>query len=257
MPNFVLGAGRVYFARRTNNVLGGEKLMAETPNFGYSVDSETIEEYTSDGPTAELALSLPSKVTRTGEFACRDVNDFNLALFTLGVASSQTTAAASISDDPINGGLPLEGDTYYQLGLDAKPNVGVRGIANFVLNGTGGTPIAPNDGENYVVDLTTARLYIPPGSSAIGIVCTADYDTTAKSWGEVVSNDDGPANGALRFVSDNTTGANRDYYFPDVTLVPAGKLELKSRDKVQELGFSFSILKPSDGASVYIDGRPA
>lgn len=257
MANFVLGAGRVYFARAVDGVLGGEKLIAETPSFAYSVASEKVQEYTSDGPTAELAVDISTQVTRNGQFTCRDIADYNLALFTLGSTATQTTSAGAVADDPINGGKALEADTYYQLGLTAKPNVGVRAITDFVLDDAGGSPIAAAGGDNYTVDLATGRLYIPAGSAAIGVICTADYNTTNASWGEVVSSDDGPAAGAVRFVADNTTGQNRDFYFPNVTLNPAGEMALKSRDSVQEIGFEFAILKPASGAAVYIDGRPA
>lgn len=257
MPNFVLGAGKVYFARRTNGVLGGEKLIQETPAFSYSVTSERFQQYTSDGAIAELAVDVPTQVTRTGSFESRDISDYNLALFTIGAAATKATTAGAVSADPINGGVALEADTYYQLGLADAPHVGVRAITDFVLDGAGGTPILPEDGDNYTIDLATGRLYIPAGSAAVGVICTADYNTTNASWGEVTSNDDGAAEGALRFVADNTFGENRDYYFPSVVLGPNGANTLKSRTEGQALGFDFSILKPSSGAAVYIDGRPA
>jgi hypothetical protein len=255
MPNFVLGAGKVYFARLASGVLGGEKLIQETPSFSYSVSSERVQEYSSDGPTAELVVDVPTKVTREGKFSCRDISDYNLALFTLAATATQTTSAAAVTSDPINGGVALAADTYYQLGLAAKPHVGVRAITSFVLDGAGGTPISASSGANYTVDLATGRLYIPAGSAAIGVICTADYNTTAVSWGEVQSSDDGAAEGAIRFVSDNTTGVDRDFYFPSVTIGGDGDNALKSRDSIQELGFSFSIKRPTTGSAVYIDGR--
>lgn len=253
MPNFVLGAGKVYFAPLSSGVLGGEKLIQETPVFQYNVSTERVQEYSSDGATAELVVDVPTQVTRTGTFASRDISDYNLALFTLATAGTQTTTAGAVTDDPVNGGVALAVDTYYQIGLTAKPHVGVRAITDFVLS-TGATTYDVTD--DYTIDLTTGRLYIPAGSSAIGAICVADYNTTNASWGEVVSTDSGAAEGAIRFIADNTTGDNRDYYFPSVIIGGDGDNALKSREQIQQLGFSFSIKKPSSGAAVYIDGRP-
>ena len=77
------------------------------------------------------------------------------------------------------------------------------------------------------------------------------------SWENITSNDLGAKRGALRWVSDNTAGENRDAYFPDVVMSPAGDFQWKSRDTVQALGFEIGIQKPVGGrAAVYINGRP-
>jgi hypothetical protein len=254
MPNFVLGAGKVYFARLSGGVLGGERLIQETPDLSYSVATERVQQYSSDGATAELVVDVPTKVTRSGKFACRDISAYNLALWTLATAGTQSTTAGAVTDDPVNAGVAVAADTYYQLGLTAKPHVGVRAITSFALK-TGATTYDIDD--DYTVNLTTGRLYIPVGSAAIGAIVTADYNTTDASWDEVVSSDAGAPEGALRFIADNTHGDNIDYYFPSVVLGGDGDNALKSRSDVQELGFGFSIKKPTSGAAVYIDGRPA
>lgn len=252
--NFVLGAGKVYFARRTAGVLGGEKLIQETPQLSYAVATERVQGWTSDGAIAELAVDVPVKVERSGKFTCRDINDYNLALFTIASTAAVTTGVAAVAADPINGGVALAADTYYQLGLADYPHVGVRGITDLVLE-TGATVYDIDD--DYTVDLDLGRIYIPAGSSCIGAIVTADYNTSVATWGQVASDDTGAAEGALRFVADNTAGDNRDYYFPSVVLAAEGDAALKDRENVQELGFAFSIQKPATGSAVYINGRPA
>lgn len=254
MANFVLGSGKVYFARRTSGVLAGEKLINETPELSYSVETERVEQWTSDGAIAELAIDVPVKVQRSGKFLCRDIADFNLALFTIGTAGSVTTSAGNVTGSTVNGGVALAADTYYQLGLTTHPHVGVRDITTVVLK-TGGTTHV--SGTDYTVDLTTGRIYIPTGSPCVGAICTADYATTVSTWSQVESANTGAAEGALRFIADNTIGENRDYYFPSVVLGPDGELGLKSREDSQEMGFAFSIQKPTSGSAVYINGRPS
>lgn len=253
MANFVLGSGKVYFATRTNGVLAGEKLIQETPMLSFNVTGERVEHWTSDGTIAELALDVPTKVKRSGKFTCNDISDYNLALFAIGTVSTITTGVAAITASAINGGVALAVDTYYQLGLATHPHVGVRDIASVVLR-TGATTYV--EGTHYTVNLELGRIYIPAGSTCIGAIVTADYSTTVASWGQVATNDSGAFEGALRFVSDNTAGEDRDWYFPVVVLSAEGDSELKSRDKVQELGFNFSIQKPSSGSAVYCNGRP-
>lgn len=253
MANFVLGAGKVYFARRTTGVLAGEKLIAETPTLSYAVTSERVQQYTSDGAIAELAVDVATKVERSGKFTCRDIADFNLALFTIASVATVTTASGAVTGSAINGGVALAADTWYQLGLATHAHVGVRDITSVAIK-TGGTTYTL--GTHYTLDETLGRIYIPAGSTCIGAICTADYSTTVASWGQVASSDDGAAEGALRFVSDNTIGEDRDYYFPSVVLSPDGEMALKSREDTQEIGFAFAILKPTSGSAVYISGRP-
>lgn len=253
MPNFVLGAGKVYFATRTAGVLSGEKLINETPMLSFSVKTERVQQWTSDGAIAELALDVPTKVERSGKFSCQDITDYNLALFAIGAATTVTTGAAAITGSAINGGVALAAGTYYQLGLATHPHVGVRDITSVALK-TGGTTHTLN--TDYTIDLELGRIYIPTGSACIGAIVTADYSTTVSSWGQMASSDSGAVEGALRFISDNTTGEDRDWYFPVVVLSAEGDAELKSRDTVQLLNFGFSIQKPTTGSAVYCNGRP-
>lgn len=255
MANRVLGAGRIHFARRVDGVLGPMKLIAETPSLAYSVKTERVKEYSSDGPIAEVDVDVATKVDRDGKFVCKDISDYNLALHLIATASSVTTAAATVTGSAINGGVALAADSYYQLGLTTHSIVGVRGIEDIAIK-TSGTTYTLGTGYTLPYGADVGIIYIPAGSPAIGAICTADYDTTVATWGQVASVDTGAPEGQLRFVADNTQGANRDYLFTDVVLMGDGEASLKDRAKTQELGFSFSIRKPSTGSAVYINGRP-
>ena len=63
--------------------------------------------------------------------------------------------------------------------------------------------------------------------------------------------------GALRVVSDNAAGGNRDWYLPKVTLTPEGDLTLIAEgDDVVTMEFGLEALKPANGEAIYCDGRP-
>ena len=252
-PEFVLGSGQVFFARLVNGVLGPERLIQETPSLSYATKVTTKVEKSSDGPIATPAASAPTEVERSGKFTCKDMAAYNLALHALGQTSTITTAVTAVTDDPVGGGVALVADAYYQLGLAARPHVGVRAITNLVLS-TGSTDYAI--GDDYTVDLATGRIYIPLGSGAAAHIVTADYNTSVATWEQSESGDE-PVRGALRFIANNSVGPNKDRYWPAVLLYPDGDVELKSRDKYSELGFAFDIFDPASGAAMYATGRAA
>ena len=253
--NIVLGAGRVYFDLKDSaGNLTGERYLAETPDFSMTVDSEKLEEYSSDGPTAEKLLDITKSVNRKAACTVKDISGENLAMFILGDVSSLSTAAGSAVNDPVNGANPVLADRWYQLGVAPGYPAGLRGLTNVEIRDAG-TPLAV--GQDYALDAETGRIHILPGGAAAGKVLTADFDTQVVSWENITSNDLGAKTGALRWVADNTSGENRDAYFPDVVMSPAGDFQWKSRDTVQSMGFEIGVQKPSDGrAAVYINGRP-
>ncbi len=70
---------------------------------------------------------------------------------------------------------------------------------------------------------------------------TATYDTTVASYDRVISG--GTAiEGTLRFIADNPTGDNIDYFFPWVKITPNGDMALKG-DTWQVLPFNVEVLK--------------
>ena len=63
--------------------------------------------------------------------------------------------------------------------------------------------------------------------------------------------------GALRVVSNNATGGNRDWYLPKVSLSPNGDLQLiaEGTDPVV-MEFEMEVLKSANAEAIYCDGRP-
>lgn len=250
--NIVLGSGRIYFDEGPG---AGELYIAETPGFGLNVASEGVEILSDDGPVAEPLLNVTKQVTRNFSLATKNVTDEALALFLIGDITTKTTGAASVTGKAINGGGALEGGRWYQLGVDATHPAGIRGIGNVVIKSAPSTTHVVD--VAYKLDAETGRIYVVPGGTCDGQICTSDYDTTAVSWSQVASNDTGAKRGALRYIADNTAGENRDVFIPDCVMEPNGELPFKSRDTAQQMGWTVKVQKPSDGrAGVYVNGRP-
>lgn len=256
--NIVLGAGHLYFDELdSNGNLTGERYLAETNNFSNSVNADSLEAWSDDGAIAEKLLDQPTRITRDGKFNAKSIDDFLLGLFFIATQSSKTTSSGSKTATAVNAGNGVLQGRWYQLGVSSGQPAGVRGIEAVTIKDAVPTTYAIND--DYKLDATTGRIYIVIGGGiADGTVITADYDETTTTWNQLATNENGAKQGALRFVSDNTAGENRDFYYTKVTLKPDGEYSLKSREDIQQVGFVFASLNPGDGrAALYINGRPA
>ncbi len=255
--NVVLPSGYLFFDPKdaTGN-LTGEIYLADTPGFTVSVNSESLEDYDSDGPINELNFDHPTNVKRGASVEVKNMSGETAEMFYVADASTITTSAGSVTGKPINGGIGVKQGRWYQLGVDATHPSGIRAIENVdILDGATPQTIA----TDYELDAELGRIYIVPGGGiADGTVLTSDYDTTAVSWEQIASNSLGAKEGALRFVAHNARGTNRDGFWPNVVMKPNGDAVWKSRDAVQKFAFSVSIQKPDDGTPAqYINGRPA
>ena len=144
---------------------------------------------------------------------------------------------------------------FYQLGTSPSLPAGLRNIKNVVIKKGAGfaDTVATSD---YQVDEDLGRVYILP--TAVGITAETEvqitYDTDASTREQIISSSNS-IYGAIRFVSNNPKGVNRDYYFPYVKLSPDGDYNLKG-DEWMTIGFTMEILKKGSLESVYVDTRP-
>ena len=138
---------------------------------------------------------------------------------------------------------------------DANP-AGDRNISNLVVTNEGAvtTYVA---GTDYNVDLETGRVQILEGGTIVTGKVQFGYTPVAASFESVKSGGKSELQGALRVVSDNATGGNRDWYLPKVTLTPSGDLPLIAEGTdVVSMEFGVEALKPANGEAIYCDGRP-
>lgn len=268
-PNYVVGRGRVFFdkfKKGTNVSEAGELYFGNSPEFTITADSETLDHYSSESGMRVLDASVLLELTQGGNLTVDEINADNLALFFLG--DKETITQTQMTDRKQVIPLIKKG-RFYQLGADNVTPSGVRNIKNFqivvaaagtsVSTGTGdistipGTQVLPAD--QYEIDIEKGRLYIEPEAEDVpgeGMVAAVQYDVDAQARTLVI----GKANmvyGALRFISDNPVGENKDYFFPKVALQPDGDYALKG-DDWQVMGFSFRAMqKSSNMQRIYID----
>jgi hypothetical protein len=250
--DIVLGAGYVYFdPEDASGNLTGEIYLGDGPGFSFSMSAEKTEIDSSDTPTAETLISITNKVTRASQVGVRHISEQNLAFFIAGDVSTVSQTAVAVTNEAHT---VLQG-RYYQLGSSTSNPSGVRGVGSVVVtNEAGDTTYDITD--DYLLDTAGGRIFIVEGgaiASAAAQVIHVDYTPVANSRQRVASGTS-PKKGALRFVSDNTAGANREVYFPRVELTPSGEAPMKDRANPVELSFDVSVLTRSGYQQVYIDG---
>lgn len=264
--SYVLGKGKVYFDRYPNGTTiaattqgEGERYIGNTPEFSTSASSESLDHYSSEGGLKVKDDSASLSLDRVGKMVADNISNENIALFFQGsaatVAQTAQTGLSTIFEN-VNKGR------FYQMGVSASAPAGLRNVKSVVLKkettpDSGTFDVTITASGNYQYDAELGRLYIE--ATAPGVVegnnLKVEFATDASSRQQVVSGSN-PVYGALRFVSDNPKGANRDYYFPYVKLSPDGDYALKG-EEWQQIGFSFDILKKADNIeAAYVDGRP-
>ena len=253
MADIVLGSGKIYFEQEdANGALGaGERYLAETPGFSLSVSPDVLEDWSSDGKIAEKLLDITTRVNRGGTLMLKDALIDNIALFVAGGVATVTQTATPVTDEAFTA---VVADRWYQLGRSLSNPTGVRNVSSVTITGAGGTPTYVLD-TDYELDAALARFRPIAGGDLAGNDALVDYTPAANSRSRITSDQLGPKVGALRFVADNTAGANKDVWIPRVQLAPDGDLAFKSRDTVMQMQFQMRISGRTGYAQVYVDGR--
>ncbi|MCB1792605.1 MAG: hypothetical protein KDJ24_20015 [Gammaproteobacteria bacterium] len=252
--NITLGAGYVYFDPEDGSeALTGELYIGDSSGFSFTMSSEKTEIDSSDTPTAETLISIVKKVTRASQMSVRNISDQNLAFFIGGSTATVTQTNTPVTDEVIGA---VQQGRYYQLGASTSNPTGVRNVSSVTVEPSGGGTALVVD-TDYKLDAAGGRIYIIPGGGiADDDEIQVDY-TPASNTRTRVTSGSSPRKGALRFVSDNTAGDNREFYFPRVELSPNGDAALKDRDNPAELPFDISVLTRTGYEQVYIDGQAA
>jgi hypothetical protein len=248
--NYTLGRGKLFvdlFDADGNTT--GEFYIGNTTSLTISGDEEVLPHYDSDEGIREQDDEAPLSSDVAISFTTDDIQPENLALFIKGEIVDLTTAAAADQTET----LTVRRGRHYQLGTSATNPSGLRALDNIVLSVSGGADITAEG--NYTVDEALGRVYILEDAVDIedGDEVDADYDVTASTRSVIISRGE-KAEGALRYVSANPKGPQRDHYFPKVTLAPDGDYELKG-DEWQAMSFTGSALKKPGLEKHYIDGR--
>lgn len=258
MPiNQVLGRGKVFFDLfNPLPLLTGERYIGNTPEFTINATSTELDHYNSDEGLKVKDDSVILQLDRKGGFKVDEITNDNMALFIIGAAGIQTQTSVT-APTGTNTFLAAKLDRYYQLGRTVGNPSGVREVSTVVVKNDAGSPVTYVANTDYSVDLVLGRIYtIPTGAIVDGVTnLVVTYGVTAKSRQVVVSSAVAAVDGALRFISFNPKGAQKDYFFPYVRLTPNGDFALKG-DTWQEIPFNMDILQlDANTPHVLLDGR--
>lgn len=251
---YLISRGRVYFdPYDANEKLTGEIDLGNCPGVNLTISTEKKDHFSSQTGLRQKDASWLLQVERTGKISCDNFSPANAALWLAGTSTTKSQVATPVTDEERT---VLKG-RQYQLGATALNPLGVRNVtAVTVAPAAGGAAYIA--GDDYNVDLATGRVQIlTTGSIADNTDVKFGYTPVAASFESVKSGSSAELTGALRIVSDNAAGGNRDWYLPKVTLAPSGDLTLIAEgDDVVTMEFDIEALTPANGEAIYCDGRP-
>lgn len=255
--NQVLGRGKLIFDKFSpgTRVGTGERYLGHSVSVSLSQSIDKIDHYDTDVAAVSKDKSVRLKTDRAIAFQLDDISKENLAIWAEGADSTVTQSSGSVVDEPVTAAA-VQGYEY-QLGALLATPAGVRGVsAVSVKAGAPGSESAKTLTTDYTVDLALARIKIVEGGGiTAGMSVLVSYTRTANTREQVIGGTVALLEGSLRFISDNASGSNRDYYWPCVSITPDGDLSLKG-DEWMAMSFSGEILKKDSNTAVtYIDGR--
>lgn len=251
---YTIPRGRVYFNPQNpaTDAYMGEIYLGNCPSFSISIETEKAEHYSSETGLREKDASVVLEVKRSGSLTCDNMSMANVALFLSGSTGTITQAAGTVPAEEIT----IIPGRYYQLGLAPATPVGARTVSAVVVKDSTGTTTY-DAGDDYMLDAERGTLQILATGAIVAGAIKVAYTKAAVTWEGLRSGSSGELVGALRVVSDNATGSNRDFYMPKVSLVPSGELPvIADGTDFAQMEFEADVLKPSNGEAIYVDGMP-
>lgn len=248
--DYTIGKGRLYFDQFIAGTTrgSGERYFGNTPELTNAADIETLDHFDADQGLNVKDESITTQNNLTGSFITDNINADNIALFFSGSAEPLVIVGSSGNSDVFEG---VQRGRFLQLGVTDATPTGAREVDNVIVS-VGGSPLT-NAAANVEIDLRKGRVYIETDADEIadGDTLTITYDVKSQQRTVVVGSGK-EIRGALRFVSANPIGSQRDYFWPYVKITPNGDFALKGEEWMQ-LPFSFEVLKLANRERVYVD----
>lgn len=248
MANYVFGSGRVFIG--PEGALSGFIFLGNVPSLDLSYEKTSLA---IQAPNASGVLEhVSDQVTAVAGSAQMVVDDLTDTALELLFGQALTTATQGVSAESgyaIPSAIP--GYTY-QLGATSANPTGHKNVSSVVVGGAG----APYfDGIDYSFDAEKGRITILQGGSiSEGDSLTVDYNAGQSEWSRAVPGAL-DVRRAVYFEADNQKGINRDLLIPVASIRSTSPLPLIA-DNLSSMQFDINVKLPSQGDSLYLDGRP-
>ena len=254
--NYTLGRGKVHFSRfkTGTQVPAGFFYIGNTPEFNLTIESETLDHFSSDEGIREKDDSVPLEVTRTGSLITDNIDPKNVALFFFGEEVTVTQAVVASSTETLE---DIKAGHSYKLGVTTNNPTGYFGIDptgfEVEISPAGAALVA---GTDYEMNFDTGIIsFLDTSAVAVdGVDIDVTFAVREHTRDRVLSGSE-PVEGAMMYIAFNPKGKNFDYYLPYVKITPNGDYALKG-DEWQQIPFTIEALKPTSGEAIYMDGRP-
>lgn len=254
--NYTLGRGKVHFSRfkTGTQVPAGFFYIGNTPEFNLTIESETLDHFSSDEGIREKDDSVPLEVTRTGSLITDNIDPKNVALFFFGEEVVVTQADVASSTETLE---DIKAGHSYKLGVTTNNPTGYFGIDptgfEVEVSPAGAALVA---GTDYEMNFDTGIIsFLDTSAVAVdGVDIDVTFAVREHTRDRVLSGSE-PVEGAMMYIAFNPKGKNFDYYLPYVKITPNGDYALKG-DEWQQIPFTIEALKPTSGEAIYMDGRP-
>ena len=261
--NVVLGAGEVYIDVLDGDDLQGERYLGDSVGATLSLTTERTTIQSGDGQVARDLVDIVRSVSRTIGFTVRDMSIENWALFLIGVTDDEAVAASA---GTTNLGT-VKKDRWYQLGRSASNPSGVGAVgaaADVAAAGktsvmasttSGGAAAATVQAANWELDEKAGRIKFLKDLYRV-VVAHTPKEARTVNQAKVDANTKQIVC-ALRYIEDAASGMSRNVYVRKCTLVPAGEMQLKSRDTEQQMAFTATVAASPDAyPDITIDDLP-
>lgn len=251
--NYTLGRGKIYFSRfvPSTQIPEGFEYIGNSPELSFTIETESLDHFSSDAGVREKDASVPLSTNRTGAFTTDAINPENISYFFFGSRSLLTVVGGAVVDESIT---DIRRGRYYQLGRGDTAPGGARGITTVSVKKAPATAVTA--ASNWEVDLVTGMLHIL--GTAVALADDDDilvsYTVTAQTRERIISGNS-PIEGAMKYLANNPNGHNWNYDMPWVKITPNGDYAQKG-DDWQTIPFNLEILKRSAAEAIYIDGLP-
>lgn len=249
----VVGAGSVYIADvQGDGTPGPYRYLGDSDGFSTNTETTQIEHWTGDGPVAEKMVDQTVQINQDATIVLNEVRGDNVALGMMGIAGTREQEANAAFEQVVTG---AEGGDVINLGATSENPAGVKNISGVVVDDGDVTTYV--EGTDYEVDTDLGEVYIIPGGDADGVDITITATVPEESFDSVASSNAGLGKKAIKYVENASKGVGRDIYMPYCDVRPEGETQWKSRDSIQQITITASILLPPTGGSRIIKEKRA